>query len=316
MLLLEQILVAGARVDHRRHVDVVEGGQQRGGVLRFLEPRGDGLAQPRHLDALFAAFARRRPEPGAAAAAERLQRSPPAPGRRPAPGALSFALAAASTSSLVSRPSLPVPLIFDGIDMMLEHRAAHRGRQRQRRHRRRLGPRRGAGSSPQRPGSRRRRVGCRTGARPRRSGRSAAATAPPSPIRAITAPTATVSPSLNNCSASMPATGDGTSTATLSVSRLAIGSSSATASPGFFSHCAERRFGDRFAQRWDFHVGRPWLTRVLPLQRLVAASRRLRLLCAQRVGDQGRLLGGVALGKAGRGRSRRRAAGIARRACP
>ena len=38
VLLLEQILVAGARVDHRRHVDVVERRQQRGGVLRFLEP--------------------------------------------------------------------------------------------------------------------------------------------------------------------------------------------------------------------------------------------------------------------------------------
>jgi hypothetical protein len=34
----------------------------------------------------------------------------------------------------------------------------------------------------------------------------------------------------------VPATGEGTSTATLSVSRLAIGSSAATASPGFFSH--------------------------------------------------------------------------------
>jgi hypothetical protein len=40
---------------------------------------------------------------------------------------------------------------------------------------------------------------------------------------------------------SVPATGDGTSTLTLSVSRLAIGSSAATASPGFFSHWRERR---------------------------------------------------------------------------
>jgi hypothetical protein len=57
-------------------------------------------------------------------------------------------------------------------------------------------------------------------------------------MRAITAPTATVSPSLTSVSAITPATGDGTSTLTLSVSRLAIGSSAATASPGFFSHCA------------------------------------------------------------------------------
>src|SRR5207342_2919792 len=53
-----------------------------------------------------------------------------------------------------------------------------------------------------------------------------------------TAPTATLSPSLTSCSVSTPATGDGTSTLTLSVSRLAIGSSAATASPGFFSHWA------------------------------------------------------------------------------
>ena len=57
----------------------------------------------------------------------------------------------------------------------------------------------------------------------------------------MTAPTSTVSPSLTSCSLSVPATGDGTSTATLSVSRLAIGSSAATASPGFFSHWRERR---------------------------------------------------------------------------
>ena len=57
-------------------------------------------------------------------------------------------------------------------------------------------------------------------------------------IRAITAPTATVSPSLTNCSVSTPLLGEGTSTVTLSVSRLAMGSSSATGSPGFFSHWA------------------------------------------------------------------------------
>src|SRR3954463_2794032 len=54
----------------------------------------------------------------------------------------------------------------------------------------------------------------------------------------MTAPTATVSPSPASCSVRTPATGDGTSTLTLSVSRLAMGSSAATASPGFFSHCA------------------------------------------------------------------------------
>src|SRR3546814_20853021 len=52
----------------------------------------------------------------------------------------------------------------------------------------------------------------------------------------MTAPTLTVSPTATTCCPITPATGDGTSTATLSVSRLAIGSSTATASPGCFSH--------------------------------------------------------------------------------
>jgi hypothetical protein len=55
-------------------------------------------------------------------------------------------------------------------------------------------------------------------------------------MTAITAPTSTVSPTSAFNSPITPATGEGTSTATLSVSRLAIGSSTATASPGFFSH--------------------------------------------------------------------------------
>jgi hypothetical protein len=65
----------------------------------------------------------------------------------------------------------------------------------------------------------------------------------------MTAPTATVSPSLTSCSPITPATGEGTSTATLSVSRLAIGSSAFTGSPGFFSHWPSVAFGDRFPER-------------------------------------------------------------------
>ena len=110
VLLLEQILVAGARLHHRRHVDVVEGGEHRGGVLRLLEAAGDGLAQARHphpfLAALAGAGAGQAPARGGAAAA------PAAGGGGPAPAFC--ALAAARTSSLVRRPSLPVPLIFDG----------------------------------------------------------------------------------------------------------------------------------------------------------------------------------------------------------
>ena len=136
MLLLEQILVLGARLDDRRHVDVVERRQQRRGVLRFLEAVRDRLAKARHLHALFVALAggawpalapqlrsgRRR---GVSRRLRRAERALPAhgPGRPP-----SAPRAAASTSSLVSRPSLPVPRILLGIDMMFEHRTADRGR--------------------------------------------------------------------------------------------------------------------------------------------------------------------------------------------
>ena len=54
VLLLEQFLVLIAHGHHRAHVDLVEGRQHRGGVLRLLQAARDGLAQPRHLHALFA----------------------------------------------------------------------------------------------------------------------------------------------------------------------------------------------------------------------------------------------------------------------
>ena len=68
------------------------------------------------------------------------------------------------------------------------------------------------------------------------AGAGAALFPSPASIVAITAPTLTVSPTATTCWPITPATGDGTSTATLSVSRLAIGSSTATGSPGCFSH--------------------------------------------------------------------------------
>src|SRR3546814_1002647 len=55
VLLLEQLLVLGPRRDHRRHVDVVERGEHRRGVLRFLEALGDRLAHARHAYAFFLA---------------------------------------------------------------------------------------------------------------------------------------------------------------------------------------------------------------------------------------------------------------------
>jgi len=77
---------------------------------------------------------------------------------------------------------------------------------------------------------------CRLAFRVGGAGVGAAAAEPLASIRAITAPTETFSPSGTSCSPITPAAGALTSTATLSVSRLAIGSSAATASPGCFSH--------------------------------------------------------------------------------
>ena len=54
MLLLENILVAGTQAHDLGHVDLVEGRQHGGGILRFLEAARDGLAQLRHFHALFA----------------------------------------------------------------------------------------------------------------------------------------------------------------------------------------------------------------------------------------------------------------------
>ena len=96
MLLLEAVLVAVAQLHHRRHVDLVERGQDGGGRLRLHEALGDARAQARHRNALLGAVARREWIPAraraCAAGASRLRRArPPA------------------TSALVTRPSRPVP---------------------------------------------------------------------------------------------------------------------------------------------------------------------------------------------------------------
>ena len=54
MLLLEHVLVLRAHRHDVGHVDLVEGRQHRRRVLHVLQPPRDGLAQPRHLHALFA----------------------------------------------------------------------------------------------------------------------------------------------------------------------------------------------------------------------------------------------------------------------
>ena len=53
MLLLEDVLVAGAQGHHFAHVDLVEGRQHGGGVLGVLEAARDGLAQLGHAHTLF-----------------------------------------------------------------------------------------------------------------------------------------------------------------------------------------------------------------------------------------------------------------------
>ena len=105
MLLLEQLLVLVAQLHHRAHVDLVEGREHGGGVLRLLEPARDGLAQPRHLHALFARGVIRRRR----ARAPARQRPAAATGV----GAAAARSIAASMSPLVTRPSLPEPGTVD-----------------------------------------------------------------------------------------------------------------------------------------------------------------------------------------------------------
>ena len=53
-LFLEGLLVAGAQLDDARHVGLVEGGEDRGGLLDFDQALGDALAKPAHALAGFA----------------------------------------------------------------------------------------------------------------------------------------------------------------------------------------------------------------------------------------------------------------------
>src|SRR6476469_8557200 len=136
------------------------------------------------------------------------------------------------------------------------------------------------------------------------AGADTAAVAPAS-IRAISAPTATVSPSLTSCSVSTPPTGEGTSTVTLSVSKLAIGSSSATASPGCFNHWAS------VPSVIDSPSVGTWtsVATLVPLFRRVSDCGAA---MAERCRNQGRLLGRMPLGEPCRGRSTGVAARILR----
>ena len=133
VLLLEQFLVAGARVDHRRHVDVVERRQHRGGVLGFLQPLGDRLADARHLDAFFASLAAfpgagRGPGGGAFASGSRCFRL-----RRLGPGlrrGAAFLRLGRGDHVVLGQPPVLARAADPGrVDVIFEHRAANRRRQ-------------------------------------------------------------------------------------------------------------------------------------------------------------------------------------------
>ena len=130
MLLLEQVLVLGARLDDRRHVDVVERRQQRSRVLRFLETVGDRLAQARHLHALFVAFARLGPRYGlgrGCGRSARLRRRRSASFRLMDRPAL-LGLRRRKHVVLGQPAILAGSADLAGVDMVLEHRTADCGR--------------------------------------------------------------------------------------------------------------------------------------------------------------------------------------------
>ncbi len=125
VLLGEQVLVLLARGDHGRHVDVVEGGQQRGFFLRALEALGDGLPQPRHLDPLDPALA-----PGCRGGRGRRSGSG---GRRGRGGgrcrrAIVLRLGGGEHVFLGQAAILAGALDGGRVDPVFEHRPAHRRR--------------------------------------------------------------------------------------------------------------------------------------------------------------------------------------------
>ena len=213
------ILVLVAHRHHRAHVDLVEGRQHGGGVLRILQAARDGLAQPRHLHALLARGVVGRRRRAHLHRGGRLRHR-----RRRGGGALDRGQHVALGDAAVlagAGDGRRIDAAFGRRSCAPKARAACRrrlGRGRRRRDRlRRLAPAVGGGRSGGRLGG------------------SCGAPAP-SLIWPSSAPTATVSPSLATISASTPAAGAGTSIVTLSVSSSTSGSSTATASPGFLNH--------------------------------------------------------------------------------
>ena len=213
MFLFEQILVTVAQLHHRAHVDLVEGRQHGGGVLRLLKSAGDGLAQAAQAHPLLAprVLGRARALGGGGAGAHFAW-------RRGGGTWIDDAGAGAIKSLLRTCPRLPEPADRREIN------AAGRGRFWRPRARAALpaAPETGADAAARRRrGLRRREREARLGAR-----------AAPSVIWPSSAPGVTVSPSLATISARTPDAGALTSSVTLSVSSSASASSARTASPG------------------------------------------------------------------------------------
>ena len=217
-----------------------------------------GLAEPRHLDALFAPLARARAAlaGGAELGCGGAGAFACGAGRRG--GAALLRLGGGEHVVLGQAAVLAGALDLRRVDMILEHRAAHRRRQgrdrsslrRPRRGRRlgRMSSPRSAGVSPAPAGLV---VAARGGLRRRGSRRAAVAS---SSIRAITAPTATVSPSLTSCSVSTP--GDRRRHFDADLVGLEAGDRLVGRDrlAGLLQPLRERAFGDRFPERRDLDV--------------------------------------------------------------
>ena len=236
---LKLVLVRLAQLHDGGHVHFVEGGQHGGGVLGLLEPPRDGLAQARHLHALLAlgGRARRMRRGGGAVSA-------------PALIWLATASSAASTSPLVTRPSLPVAGDLGGVDAGLGDDAIDRRPVGLRSRRRRRGGfgRLGAlqGRAWRRLRARARASAAGAAAAPRRRPRSSR-----SPRRAATVPPSATAIAVI---ARRPA-GAGTSTVTLSVSSSASDLVHRDGVADLLEPFGDGRLGDAFAHIGDGDVG-------------------------------------------------------------
>jgi hypothetical protein len=301
VLLLEQILVAAARLHHRGHVDVVEGGEQRGGVLRFLE----AAAMVWRRRVIRTRSSRRSParRRGGAAAAGACGGAAGAGGRRRGRAAAGW-FGGGEHVVLGEAAVLAGALDLGRVEAVLEHQAAHRRGQGEAAASAvvRLSSRGStfscgspSGRSRRPPADGRRSGGCGGG----RRGAAAPARFDPGDQRADGDRVAFGDELLAHRAGDRRGHLDRDLVGLEAGDRL-VGRDRVAR---LLQPLAERRFGDRFPERRDGDVGRPSFL-IPPCCGCGFAA------MAERVGDQGRLLRRVALGKAGRRRGRGDAARI------